>query len=117
MPAGSATHPRCLPFFNYRNDIVGWGYVLVVLALFPLACRYVKSSIPFHQRRNGSIRGHCALADPQRNGGAEDVIGIIVPLGFGEPFGIATIVFQHTACVAQPRRFGYPPGTVIASKP
>lgn len=19
--------PRCLPFFNYCNDIVGWGYV------------------------------------------------------------------------------------------
>jgi hypothetical protein len=47
------------------------------------------------------IIGHSALADPQRNGGAEDVIGIIVPLGSGEPFGIAGPSFSAHGLLRQ----------------
>ena len=73
----------------------------------PAACHFLiigTTSLVGVMWRNDSIRGHCLLADRQRNGGAEHVVGIIVPLGFGEPFGIATIAFQHTVCVAQPSR-------------
>jgi hypothetical protein len=38
--------------------------------------------------------------DWQRNGGAEDVIGIIVAFGFDQPFGVAAKAFGHPVRVA-----------------
>jgi hypothetical protein len=35
-------------------------------------------------------------AGGQRNGGAEDVVGIVAPLGSDQPFGIGAIAFRHT---------------------
>ena len=31
----------------------------------------------------------------QRNGGAEDVVGIVIPLGLDESLGIAAVAFRH----------------------
>jgi hypothetical protein len=36
----------------------------------------------------------------QRNGGAEDVIGIVAPLGLDEPFGVTAIALRLTVRVA-----------------
>src|SRR5215831_3724277 len=43
-------------------------------------------------------------ADRQRNGGAEDVTGIVAPLGGNEPFGIGTIAFCHTVRVVSDKK-------------
>src|ERR1700736_4032100 len=43
--------------------------------------------------------GRGGLTFWQRNGGAEDIIGIVMPLGFGEPFGVAAIAFRHTVSI------------------
>ena len=38
-------------------------------------------------------------SDWQRNGGTKDVIRIVVPLGFDEPFGVAAIAFRRAVQV------------------
>ena len=53
-------------------------------------------------------------ANRQRNCGAEDVVGIVVPLGGDEPVGIGAIAFCHKIRVVSDRKFGYPPGSAIA---
>jgi hypothetical protein len=67
--------------------------------------------------RHKSLSGPASsgLADWQRDGGAEDVIGIIMPLGFDELCEVWAIAF-HRAGSCPARRFGYPPGSAIASR-
>src|SRR6516225_7793704 len=45
-------------------------------------------------KRTLSGRGHCPV-EWQRNGREEYVVGIITPLSFDEPFGIAAIALHH----------------------
>ena len=49
----------------------------------------------FDPKRTLSSPGHCPV-ERQRNGREEYVVGIIMPLSFDEPFGIAAVAFQHT---------------------
>lgn len=42
------------------------------------------------------MRRQLSLTDRQRNGGTEDIIGIVVPLSFDEPLGVAAIAFRRT---------------------
>ena len=37
--------------------------------------------------------------DRQRNGGAEDVVGVVTPLGFDEPLGVGTVASRDTVGV------------------
>jgi hypothetical protein len=41
----------------------------------------------------GLFGSQLVLTDRQRNGGAEDVVGIVLPLGLDEPLNIAAIAF------------------------
>ena len=47
-----------------------------------------------HSKWTSSGPGHCPVAW-QRNGREEYVVGIITPLSFDEPFGIAAIALRH----------------------
>ena len=40
-----------------------------------------------------------------------------MPLGFGEPFGVAAIAFRHTVSIPSDKEVGYPPGSAIPLKP
>src|SRR5262249_24591261 len=46
-------------------------------------------------KRTSSDPGHCTV-EWQRNGREEYIVGIITPLSFDEPFGIAAVAFHHT---------------------
>src|SRR6516165_4047354 len=48
----------------------------------------------FGTKRTSRGPGHCPVGW-QRNGREEYVVGIIMPLSFDQPFGIATVAFHH----------------------
>ena len=54
------------------------------------------TGLNFGHLKGRSYAGHFALTDRQRNGGAEDVVGVVMSLGSDEPFGIGTIACCHT---------------------
>ena len=51
----------------------------------------------------GRMRFRWSLLDRQRNGRAKEIIGIVVPLGFDEPLGVAAIAFRRAVRVT-PRK-------------
>src|SRR6516162_4701448 len=53
---------------------------------------------PSASARRSSYVSHCCPGR-QRNGAAENVIGIVVPLGLDQPLGIAPIAFGHAVRV------------------
>src|SRR6516162_1399937 len=58
--------------------------------------------------------GHCTV-DWQRNGREEYVIGIIMPLGVDEPFGIGTVGL-HRAIVTRSEKVRIGTGKVLSSR-
>ena len=54
------------------------------------------TGLKFAHLKGRSYAGNCALTDWQRNGRAEDVVGVVMSLGSDEPFGIATIAFRRS---------------------
>src|SRR6516162_11589297 len=55
-------------------------------------------------------------ADRQRNGGAEDVAGIVVPLGGHEPLVIGTIAVRHTLRIVRDEKVRIPTGKRLVSE-
>ena len=68
------------------------------MARTPASIGRVFASLPSNARRLNA--GHRVLTDRQRNGGAEDVAGIVMPLGFDQPLGVATIAFRRAVRIA-----------------
>src|SRR6185295_13154923 len=84
----------------------GHSWLVRVLARWALRCSAKWNGMP---DRQAASRPAFALTDRQRNGGAENVVGIIATLGLDEPFSVAAVTLQCAVGLTLAKEVGISP--------